>query len=166
MSPALRIEQIEEWRDQLRHELQELERQATPLLAHIRQLKQQLDLLDRLARVTAEGALPDPPASPSELTAPNDQGSPPTEIIAEILRKAGEPLHISAIRERYIASGHLIPGKGTESNLLAYMVRDPRFVRIAKGTYSLGSGPARPSPAKSKRKRRRRRRRAHVTSEV
>ncbi len=166
MSRVLRVEEIEEWRNRLGRELQELERQATPLLAHIGQLKQQLELLDRLARVTADGALPDPPASPSGMTAPSDKGRPPTEIIAEILRKAGEPLHISAIRERYVASGHLIPGKGTESNLLAYMVRDPRFVRVAKGTYSLGSDSAPPLPAKLKRKRRRRRRRARVTAEV
>jgi hypothetical protein len=164
MDPALKIQDIDEWRQRLRNELSELERQTTPLLAHMRQLKQQLDLLDKLADVTARGASTEPSESGAAGSLPSTPvGQSLTEVVFEILRQAGEPLHISVIREKYLASGHQIPGKGNESNLIAYMVRDPRFARVAKGTYTLASAGVTP-PLKRRRKRRRRRRRARPTS--
>lgn len=78
-----------------------------------------------------------------------------SDVVVEILREAGGPLHISDIKQRFLATGRSIPGRGTESNLLSYIVRDPRFTRVSKGTYTLDS-----SGAGKVRKRRQRRRKA------
>ncbi len=51
-------------------------------------------------------------------------------------RSATRPLHISEIHEQFVARGYTIPGSGTPFNILAHLVNDKSFVRVARGTYA------------------------------
>jgi predicted ribosome quality control (RQC) complex YloA/Tae2 family protein len=149
-------DQIEELEARLRARLKEIEDQLRPLQSEAAKLRAQLELVTKLLHVTkADGT---PVESPQQASAPAAFGSGKTvaDNVAEVLVAAGQPLHISQIRDNYLKTGRTIPGKGTYVNLLAYMVRDPRFVRVAKGTYALSGKTA--LPAKSAKRRRRRRR--------
>lgn len=151
-------------RERLSRRLSELDEQLTPLQAERARLSAQLELVDRALSVNGTGVPAKPaadavtassiPAGPSEMV---------PAVVAKILAEAGEPLHISEIRNRYMAGGHTIPGRGNESNLLIYMGRDPRFVRVTKGTYALSDGNPNivqtQEPILKKARRRRRRRR-------
>jgi hypothetical protein len=145
--------QIEELRGRLQTRLTEIEEQLRPLQGEAAKLRTQLDLVTKLLHVTTgNGTVPkQAPALANDIS-----GKTVADNVAEILASAGESLHISQIRDRYVESGRTIPGKGTYANLLAYMVRDRRFVRVAKGTYALSGRTALPAePAKRRRKRRR-----------
>ncbi len=146
---------MEELKTQLKQHLAELQVSSGTILAEISKTGQQIELIERLLRVSdsAGAAEENSPATPASA------GDAPGEVIRQLLLVAGRPLHISEILTRYVATGNRVPGKGTETNLLSYMVRDPSFVRVAKGTYSLASGD-KPLviPGKRKKKRRKRRR--------
>ena len=155
---------LSEIRERLARRLLELDQQLTPLQTERTRLSVQLELVDRAlsvngTRVPANAAT-DAATAPSIAAGPSEMVP---AIVAKILAEAGEPLHISEIRNRYIASGHTIPGRGTESNLLIYMGRDPKFVRVTKGTYALSNGNTnmvrtQEPPLKKAHRRRRRRR--------
>jgi len=59
------------------------------------------------------------------------------ENIADILADADSELHYKHIYDKLISRGIQIPGKDPVQNLLSYLSRDKRFVRIDKGTYTL-----------------------------
>lgn len=128
-------------RERLSRRLSELDEQLAPLQAERARLGAQLDLVERALSVDGDG-VPTKTADGSAFVPPPAAGPRETVTagVAKILAEAGTPLHISEIRNRYIASGEKIPGRGTESNLLIYMGRDPRFVRVTKGTYALSDG--------------------------
>jgi multidrug efflux pump subunit AcrA (membrane-fusion protein) len=149
--------QIEELRAQLQSRLAQIEGQIQPLQAEAAKLRTQLDLVTKLLHVTkADGTILEPsqPVSTSASVAP---GKAVADNVAEILVNAGQPLHVSEIHARYLRTGQPIPGKGTEANLLVYMVRDRRFTRVAKGTYALGNSATTIAKAPVKRRGRRRR---------
>lgn len=148
---------IEELKARLQARLAEIEEQLRPLQGEATKLRTQLDLVTKLLRVTkADSTILE---SPQQVLAPGVtiSGKTLADGVAEVLLSAGTPLHISEIRTKYLDSGRMIPGKGTYANLLAYMVRDRRFVRTAKGTYAL-SGRIELSAEPIKRRKRRRRR--------
>ena len=128
-------------RERLSRRLSELDEQLAPLQTERARLGTQLELVERALSVDGGGA-PAVAAADSTVVPPASAGPRETVTagVAKILAEAGTPLHISEIRNRYIASGYTIPGRGTESNLLIYMGRDPRFVRVTKGTYALSDG--------------------------
>jgi hypothetical protein len=149
-------------REMLSRRLSELDEQLAPLQAERSRLGTQLELVERALSVDGAGG-PAKAAADSTLVPAAAAGLRETVTagVAKILAEAGTPLHISEIRSRYIASGHTIPGRGTESNLLIYMGPDPRFVRVTKGTYALFGGTSAiahaPEPTFKKAQRRRRR---------
>jgi hypothetical protein len=144
--------QIEELQGRLQTRLTEIEEQLRPLQGEAAKLRTQLDLVTKLLHVTTgNGTVP----KQASALASDISGKTVADNVAEILA-GGEPLHISQIRDRYVEGGRTIPGKGTYANLLAYMVRDRRFVRVAKGTYALSDRTQLPAdPPKRRRKRRR-----------
>ena len=156
-----------EWKAELEQRLVELEEQVRPILSEVERIRQQLDLVAKLEVLQAGGSS----MSNGGLARQQDvrrliepaSGASVGDVLAKILADAGEPLHISAIRERYLATGRHIPGQGTISNLLAYMGdKDGRFERVAKGTYRLKAGASNMTP-RPKAKRRRRRKRHSIT---
>jgi len=148
--------QIEELKARLSSRLAEVEEQLRPLQAEAGKIRTQLDLIAKLIRVSSTDAI-EKNANREEGTDESSAGESPTDTIAQILSISDGPLHISEIHNRYLATGKMVPGKGTESNLIAYMVRDPRFRRVAKGTYALADG-NQPPPMRKRQRRRRRKR--------
>lgn len=151
----LTADQLRQWERTLRERLDALQLQLQPLLAESERARQQLALVQRLLSVT-EGQLTSetvPPVSRDESVAA--AGGTIADAVASILEAAGKPLHIREIRERFLASGRVIPGQGTESNLLAYIGRDGRFVRVGRGTYTISSGADAPAVKAVKTRKRR-----------
>jgi seryl-tRNA synthetase len=57
--------------------------------------------------------------------------------IADILAEQNGELHYKHIYDKLLSRGIRIPGKDPLQNLLSYLSRDERFVRVDKGTYTL-----------------------------
>lgn len=150
-------ERLLSWKAALERKLDELNSRVRPLLDEVEKTRHQLELVEGLLGLES-GAEHDlsPRSERRSSTATN--GTVP-DAIAGILREAAEPLHISKLRERFLATGRTIPGKGTDANLISYIVRDPRFVRVSKGTYALDAGSTRPRPRRPKQRPKRKSRR-------
>jgi hypothetical protein len=145
------LPEIEALQQRLKDRLDEVQRQIAPLALEAGLIRTQLALVEKLLKVSrGEGPPPDEVA----INGQHGNGRNVADTIARILAEAASPLHISMIRQAYLQDGNTIPGKGTESNLLAYVVRDSRFVRVAKGTYGLTEQGFRPHTRKRRRKRR------------
>ncbi len=158
-SGAMPPEQLLAWKNQLEARLNELGQQIAPLLAEHERLRQQIDLVQKLLRL-ATGTTPEESVKSVHTTSgwqtqgPGDES--PAGVIEAILHDAGGPLHISEICKRYLATGRMIPGQGSYSNLIAYIVRSPKFVRVSKGTYGLLPPGEEPQTRQTSRRRRRR----------
>ncbi len=133
------LPKLEIWRAELEARIVALDAQLAPIERELGRTKQQLDLVQRLLHL--EGGTGEEPVK-APVVPPILNGAPVIEVIAGILRDSAQPLHITEIRRRYLATGRTIPGQGTESNLLAYMTRSPHFERVAKGTYRLAAVPS------------------------
>jgi hypothetical protein len=139
--PVVDLERLHSWKAALERKLAELDARVRPLLAEVEKTRQQLQLVDRLLGLESRGG-GGRLVSVTSPTSPGDFNGSVTEALASILLEAGHPLHISQVKERFLSLGLTIPGRGNESNLLSYIVRDPRFVRVSKGTYTLEAGAA------------------------
>lgn len=145
--------ELESIANRLRGRIHELEVEILPLQENLSRLRVQLDFVERALSAGTKGPTSPPEVSDSIPSKPNV-----SDRIFEILRDAGQPLHVTEIRNQYVAKGFTVPGQGTESNLLVYIVRDSRFTRVSKGTYALTqAGVTTKTPPKPKTKRRRRR---------
>jgi hypothetical protein len=121
--------------------------------------REKLDLIHRLMHLSRAGG---PPSL--ELTrqvAAREPSSRPPEVedrIEEILERAREPMHITAIRNALVEMGVPLPGRGDEANLILRIRRDKaRFVRTERGVYGLtGWHVSEYAPIRKKRKVRRR----------
>lgn len=149
--------QIEELGVRLQLRLSELEEQLRPLQMEAGKIRAQLDLITKLLRVSGGDSSAPENTKQSHNGGRAVEGQSPAAVIAEILSTADRALHISEIRDRYLAMGRIIPGKGTEANLIAYIVRDQRFKRVAKGTYALAAEGEIQAPPRPHRKRRKKR---------
>ena len=134
----------------LQAKLLDLQQKIAPLTSELDKTRQQIQLVGRLLGLEngQTGAAPGPPP-------PVSNGASVGDILVEILAAEGEPLHVGDLKVRFLSRGHTIPGKGTDSNLIAYLTRDPRFVRVARGTYALAALAVR-APQRKRRKGRRR----------
>jgi hypothetical protein len=92
------------------------------------------------------------------------KGEPAKQVVIEVLRNAGTPLHAKQIAERVLASGRTaLKGKTPEATISALLAVGSKpggpFTRVGKGTYTLAetTGPATaeavpaPKPAATKR---------------
>jgi len=139
-------------RDRLLKQAVGIEEAIRPLQEQLTRVRGQLDFIERALQIGAGIEQPTKPANELQAVKPNI-----ADRVLELLKEAAQPLHISEIRNRYIAKGFTVPGRGNESNLLVYIVRDPRFIRVSKGTYAVAEGGVVPVPnVKPKAKKRRR----------
>lgn len=75
--------------------------------------------------------------------------------VEEILRAAGQPMHIADIRANLIDQGVPIPGRGDDANIIVRLRRlDDRFTRTARGTYALAEWGLPALPNKKSQRRR------------
>lgn len=141
------LNDLSTWQAALTGQLEELRREVRSKQMALAQVEERLALVTKLIEVetrTQGGAL----SSNTDTTAPTrasstDVGGRGSSLdleaaVEEILRAAGAPLHISAIRDALIARGVPIPGRGDEANIIVRLRRiDDRFTRTARGTYGL-----------------------------
>jgi hypothetical protein len=100
-------------------------------------------LLRRLLELETGGEPRMPVAS--ALVASNAPRSKPNgrprleDAVVAILADSREPVHIGQIRSRLVEQGIRIPGKGTDSNIIARIIKEPRIERQAgrRGYYRL-----------------------------
>lgn len=153
------LERLLGWRAELESHIAAVEGQIQPLQVELEKARQQMDLVTRLIRLQQGETSVEPVSAtrPAPHAAGESEGTV-ADVIAGILEQEGGALHISEIRSRFIDTGRAVPGQGTDSNLIAYITRSSRFVRVAKGTYALASAGqssgSRPTRARRKRRRR------------
>jgi hypothetical protein len=141
------LDDLSAWRAALVRQVEELRGEIRAKQADLTQVEERLTLVTKLlemeTRAQAGAQAPDSQGTtmglPGPTVEPARTGTSDLEdAVEEILRAAGAPLHISDIRERLVAQGVPIPGRGDYANIIVRLRRfDDRFTRTARGTYGL-----------------------------
>ncbi len=158
--------QLGKWESALKHELDDLRKRRNEIESQFQRVSKRLELI-RQMRALDEA--PEQPVSPPDSPASEAKPTPSTvrEMTKRILIDTGRPLHISEIFREFTNRGYPIPGRGTPFNVLAHLVNDKSFVRVARGTYALaGTVPQESVLPKAPRRHRRARRREKHTSNL
>jgi hypothetical protein len=141
------LEHIASWQEALTRQVEELRVEISSKQDDLAHVEERLSLVTRLLEVERRaqgiGSVPSdvelPFRGPREaaLLARSDTDGL-EDAVEEILRAAGEPLHISTLREALLTRGVPIPGRGDDANIIVRLrrLRD-RFTRTARGTYGL-----------------------------
>lgn len=120
-------ETIARWSQEKQVELQAVDRQLEPLLRRREALQKELRLLDELYDQTIGGE-----------SAPETDYHPVTQAAYEVLREAEGALTAADLYDRVRESRpHAIPGRGDKANLLVWLPRDPRIIKLRRGVYDL-----------------------------
>jgi hypothetical protein len=158
--PKSELNRFSEWEASLKAELDLLRKQRAELDLELQRVQRKLDLV-RQMRALEETPEADISKEPFPITASESKATPTgvREMAKKILSDSQRPLHISEIHRIFLQRGYPIPGGGTPFNILAHMVNDKGFVRVARGTYALaGSVPEEQVMAKAPRRKKARRR--------
>lgn len=141
------LESLMAWRSALANRADELRAQISDLQNELAQAEERLTLVTKLLDVELRVREGGPVAgsdgqaagAPERSTVQTSAHTPDLEgAVEEVLRAAGEPLHISTIREALLERGVPIPGRGDDANIIVRLRRfDTRFTRTARGTYGL-----------------------------
>jgi hypothetical protein len=135
------------WQEALTRQAENLRTEIHAKQTDLAHVEERLSLVNKLIDVETRAhggtlgangeATPLPRPSSSDLSA--RPSTPDLEdAVEEILRAAGEPLHISSIRETLMSQGVPIPGRGDDANIIVRLRRyEERFTRTARGTYGL-----------------------------
>jgi hypothetical protein len=134
-----------EWKRVLLKRADELKTEIRLRQVELAQVEERVSLVSRLIAVDSAESISAEPESGSATAL----GSLPATFrlstegeledqVEALLREAGAPMHISAIREALISKGVQIPGRGDEANIIVRIRKVPeRFTRTARGTYAL-----------------------------
>jgi hypothetical protein len=135
---SIDLKQIAEWEAALASEREELARRRGQLDAQLQQVSRKLELLRQMKSLEES---PGEDGTATRVAAVSAEGRPTPASVREmtkgILTQSGRPLHISEIHRQFLNNGYPIPGGGTPFNILAHIVNDKSFVRVARGTYAL-----------------------------
>ena len=152
---------LREWEAALQSEVEDLRRRREQIDAELQKKSKKLELIRQVRLLEEEptGTYAVGPAATEARATPKAV----KELAQRILMESQEPLHIGDIHRQFRERGYPIPGSGTPFNILAHLVNDRTFVRVARGTYALaGSVPqeqilprASRKPRKKQRKKRR-----------
>jgi len=148
---------LSEWEKTLESERGELLLKRAQVDEQLQKISRKIELLQQMRSLDEVRTLKEPTESAGANNTGGDNRATPTfvrEMARKILTESGVPLHISEIHKQFLANGYLIPGSGTPFNILAHLVNDKSFARVARGTYALaGDVPADQVLAKAPRKR-------------
>jgi hypothetical protein len=141
-----RLRELEPEISQKEEELQRLREEQSQLLA-IKRSAEALLAPARAGKRETTNALGEAGTSRSERLTPETaapgkpvRGPALVEVIRNILREAGNPLHYTEIASRAKQAGYLIAGKNKGANVLAHISRKPElFQRYERGTWGLQS---------------------------
>ena len=146
---------LADWESGLQREVERLQTARNRIDAELQRAAKKLDLVRQMRSLDDGHAIATSAASDVRATPGSVR-----EMTQRILSELGRPLHINEIHQQFLARAYAIPGSGTPFNILAHLVNDKSFVRVARGTYALaGSVPPEQVLPKAERKARRRRRR-------
>lgn len=129
---SLRAKRSEIWA-----QLEQLRQSRRELDERIAVRESQLRNIDELLALEGEGngQRTNGPVSPAHFM----------DAAVDELQNARAGLHHKQILQRIIARGVNVPGRDPSANLIAHMSRDPRVVRVGRGTYAIaGSAPGKP----------------------
>jgi len=135
---AIDLDKLAEWEGLLQSELEELSQRRQELDVQLQHVSRKLELV-RQMRSLEESPQLDGVQNPAETVSVEKRPTPASvrEMARRILTELGRPLHISEIHRQFLNRGYPIPGGGTPFNILAHIVNDKTFVRVARGTYAL-----------------------------
>ena len=159
------LQRLGEWEATLQQEVERWQRERALVEAELQRAMKKLELVRQMKSLESDGT----GAVTEEAAIPKAGRATPAgvrEMAQRILSESARPLHISEIHKEFLSRGYLIPGNGTPFNILAHLVNDRSFVRVARGTYALtGSVPQEQVLPKAERKTRRRKRKKFVEAE-
>jgi hypothetical protein len=135
------------WQAALTREAENLRTEIRAKQNDLAQVEERLSLVTKLVEVETRAQAPatdaNGPVTPAPPPASAEVPARPSTLdledaVEEMLRAAGEPLHISTIRETLVTRGVPIPGRGDDANIIVRLSRvEDRFTRTARGTYGL-----------------------------
>lgn len=125
---------LAEWEATLRAESESLRSERSRIEADLQRVSKKLELVRQMLSLEHS---PNPSTPQSDLTEGKATPSGVKEMTSKILAESGSPMHISEIHRKFVERGYPIPGQGTAFNILAHLVNDKTFVRVARGTYAL-----------------------------
>ncbi len=142
------LENLSAWEAALAREAEDLRTEIRTKQADLAKVEERLTLVTKLIEVETRvpGVSPEPngevgtpePWTPADVPAGAAVTTDLEQAVEEILRAAGEPLHISDIRATLIERQVPIPGRGDDANIIVRLRRfEDRFTRTARGTYGL-----------------------------
>lgn len=142
-SDAPSPESIRTWLTGIEDQLSAVHAQLQPLLVEQRRLESQQRLLVSLlkeldgggATLKMEEAIADNVMNASKSL--GGTGRYVIERAVEILREAGQPLHINDLHAKFIERGYQVPGAGTPANLTAHIRRSEAIASPKRGVYGL-----------------------------
>lgn len=160
LDDGLKLKDLRTWQDALKRQAQNLRVEIRGKQSELSQVEERLTLVTKLVEIEQRPQEKSGDAALATTSTGQNAGVQPSTLdledaVQEILRSAGEPLHISTIRERLIAGGVPIPGRGDEANVIVRLRRlKDRFTRTARGTYSLTEWGLPELTSKSRKRRR------------
>jgi hypothetical protein len=136
------LKDLEAWAQATEKEIEDIQAQLAPLEEQMQAAQERLGLIRRLIGLSRQHGQHTGSAksTPTTETAHLPLGANLEDHLESLLSEAGEPLHISDLRDRLIKRGIPLPGKGDEANIIVRLRRDQdRFTRTGRGMYALAS---------------------------
>jgi hypothetical protein len=160
-------EQIRKWEQELNVEVEALRQRRSEIESELQVSTRKLELVRQMLALDEKGLDVEQQQSTPENHSLRPTPATVRDCVKRVLQDAGKPLHISEIHREFLSHAYPIPGSGTAFNILAHIVKNGDFVRVARGTYAL-IGDVIPDQvlASTKRKRRRRRSRKSQGSQA
>ena len=128
-------DQIKELIKLARQELDNIYIYIEPKITRMELLKSKIEHLEKYLDISLT-----PEQSQASLRLVNDLRTqkPVADLAVEILEEAGKPLHYAEmIKQIEFKHNFIIPEKDPKANMNAYLRKDERIVRFAKGIYGL-----------------------------
>lgn len=157
------LERLYAWKESLKAKAEALQADLEAKHVALAQLEERLALVSKLIEVEVRdnGDEPTRETVSASLAQKSNSQKPAKsqgleDAVEEILAAAGEPTHISTIREELVKRGTPIPGRGDDANIIVRLRQDQgRFTRTARGTYALAKWGLPPLASRTTKRRRR-----------
>jgi hypothetical protein len=130
MQETPRLETLRVWHAEARHDLERAQSELARVQHRIEEARQRVVLLEQLLALERQ--------EPTSNEARQSGADGFLDACENIIRAAGKPLHIKELQAALQQKGVILPGRGTDANLIIRLQRsDGQFVRTGKGTYGL-----------------------------
>jgi HB1, ASXL, restriction endonuclease HTH domain len=131
MATKNKVMELQEWQSEAHNELERAQVDLVRAQKRLEDAQDRLRLLNQLLALEQD--------KNSDVV--KDTRQDPVDFLdacEQILRDAGEPIHIKELQSTLLQRGVPLPGRGTEANVIVRLNRsDGRFVRTGRGTYGL-----------------------------